>query len=251
MPGLALVTGGGSGIGAGVARRLAASGVTVALCDRDGNAAQNVRDEIAGAGGNAFAMQVDVTVENQVADFVSRAAKHGGRPTIAVACAGIAALGQVTDMDSGLFRKVVDVNLTGVFMLAKHAIPHLRAGGGSFVAIASDAGLNGFQGFAAYCASKHAVVGLVKSLALDHGPEGVRCNAICPGYVETPMLDQLLAELGGSREEAAKAVPLGSLAKVEDVAKLVAFVTSDAAAYINGAMIPLDGGGTAGPYIPV
>jgi meso-butanediol dehydrogenase / (S,S)-butanediol dehydrogenase / diacetyl reductase len=125
-----------------------------------------------------------------------------------VACAGIAATGTVVDTTTELSRKMIDVNLTGVFLFAKAIIPFLENGGGTFTAIASDAGLNGFQGYAAYCASKHAVSGLIKSMALDHGAKGVRCNAICPGYVEMPMLDQLLAEMGSAFDEAAKAVPL-------------------------------------------
>ena len=127
-----------------------------------------------------------------------------------MACAGIAATGTVVDTTTELSRKMIDVNLTGVFLFAKAIIPFLENGGGTFTAIASDAGLNGFQGYAAYCASKHAVSGLIKSMALDHG---VRCNAICPGYVETPMLDQLLAEMGSAFDEAAKAVPLARFAR--------------------------------------
>ena len=248
---VAIVTGGGSGIGRAVAVTFASQGIAVALCDLDGDAAGRTAADIAGAGGTAIAVTADVTNEDQIAGFVERAENDLGRPTIAVACAGIATTGQIPDMASEAFRKIVDVNLTGVFLLAKHTIPRLRRGGGTFTAIASDAGLNGFQGFGAYCASKHAVVGLVKALSLDHGPEGVRCNAICPGYVDTPMLDRLLVELGGTREEADAAVPLGRLASVDDVAALVSFVTSDAASYINGAMLSLDGGGVAGPYAPV
>lgn len=249
METIALVTGAGSGIGAGVARSLAAQGRFVALCDIDEAAAKSVQDEILAAGGKAISRKVDVTQEDQVASFVLWASEHG-RPSVTVACAGIAATGQIPEMDSDVFRRIIDVNLTGVFLLAKHAIPLLRQGGGSFVALASDAGLNGFQGFGAYCASKHAVLGLVKSLALDHGPENVRCNAICPGYVETPMLDALLTELGAAREDAQKAVPLGRLARVADVAELVSFLVSDKGGYINGAALSLDGGGAAGPYFP-
>ncbi len=247
---VAVLTGGGSGIGRAVAMKLASQGVAVALCDLDGDAAGRTAADIAAAGGTAIAVTADVTNEDEIAAFVERAENDLGRPTMAVACAGIATTGLIPDTASETFRKVVDVNLTGVFLLAKHTIPRLRRGGGTFTAIASDAGLNGFQGFGAYCASKHAVVGLVKSLALDHGPEGVRSNAICPGYVDTPMLDRLLVELGGTREEADAAVPLGRLASVDDVAELVSFVTSDAASYINGAMLSLDGGGVAGPYAP-
>lgn len=250
MTKLALVTGAGSGIGAGVARNLAAQGLVVALCDRNVTAAEMVQREILSGGGKAIARGVDVTQEGQVAEFVTWAAQHG-RPSVAVACAGVAATGQIPDMDTELFRHIIDVNLTGVFLLAKHSIPFLRVGGGSFVALASDAGLNGFQGFGAYCASKHAVLGLVKSLAMDHGPEGVRCNAICPGYVQTPMLDALLSELGVSREDADKAVPLGRLASVADVAALVSFLISDGGSYMNGAALSLDGGGAAGPYSPL
>lgn len=247
---VAVVTGGGSGIGRAVAMKLASHRSAIALCDVNADAARRTAADIAANGGTAIAVTVDVTNEDEVAAFVERAEKDLGRPDIAVACAGIATTGLIPDMASDTFRTIIDVNLTGVFLLAKHTIPRLRRGGGSFTAIASDAGLNGFQGFGAYCASKHAVVGLVKTLALDHGPEGVRCNAICPGYVDTPMLDRLLVELGGTRADASLAVPLGRLASVDDVAGLVSFVTSDAGSYINGAMLSLDGGGSAGPYAP-
>ena len=247
---ISVVTGAGSGIGAGVAMKLAARGSFIALADRNDDGVRATLEQIERAGGQGIAATVDVTDENQLAGFIQSVAKDFGRPSTAVACAGIAATGTVVDTSAELFRKMIDVNLTGVFLFAKAIIPFLENGGGTFTAIASDAGLNGFQGYAAYCASKHAVAGLVKSMALDHGPKGVRCNAICPGYVETPMLDQLLAEIGWAFDDAEKAVPLARFAKVDDVANLVDFVSSTLGGYINGALIPIDGGGSAGPFAP-
>lgn len=248
---VSIITGAGSGIGAAVAKKLAARGSFAALADRDEHAVLRCLEEVKAAGGSGMAGLVDVTDEEQVAAFVDRVVREAGRPTSAVASAGIAATGSVTEMPTSLFRQMIDVNLTGTFLLARHVIHHLEQGGGSFTAIASDAGLNGFQAYAGYCASKHAVVGLVKAMALDHGPKGVRSNAICPGYVETPMLDNLMSELGASTNDAAKGVPLARLAKADDVANLADFLTSEAGSYLNGAIIAIDGGGSAGPYQPV
>jgi meso-butanediol dehydrogenase/(S,S)-butanediol dehydrogenase/diacetyl reductase len=142
------------------------------------------------------------------------------------------------------------VNLTGVFLTARYAIPHLEAGGeASFVAVSSDAGIQGAAGFAAYCASKHGVIGLVKSLALDHGPRGVRCNAVCPGFVETPMAERIFADLPEQeRERWRGTVPLGRFGLPEEVAEAIAHLSSPQASYVNGHTYVIDGGGTAGYF---
>jgi meso-butanediol dehydrogenase / (S,S)-butanediol dehydrogenase / diacetyl reductase len=139
------------------------------------------------------------------------------------------------------------VNLTGVFQTARHTIPVMaRARDGAFVAIASDAGLRGSAECAAYVASKHGVVGLVRALAVDYGPVGIRSNAICPGFVETPMLDRIFTEQRPAPRAARQAqVPLGRFAAPTEVAELAAFLLSERGAYINGEAIRLDGGAGA------
>lgn len=246
----AIVTGAGSGIGAAAAATLASNGWSVALADLNGDDLAEVADRLRRQGLSVSAAKVDVTCEGDLLDLTKRTARDLGRLDTVVASAGVARIGLVTSMPLDDFEQMMNVNLRGVFLLARATMPHLEAGGGSFIAIASDAALNGFQGYAAYCASKHAVLGLIKALALDHGPAGVRSNAICPGYVETPMLDRLLPELSASRVAAERAIPLGRFARPEDIAGLVAFLASDAGAYINGAALPIDGGGAAGPYQP-
>jgi NAD(P)-dependent dehydrogenase (short-subunit alcohol dehydrogenase family) len=148
------------------------------------------------------------------------------------------------------WHKVIAVNLTGVFLTARHAIPVIaESGGGSFVAMSSDAGVQGASGFGAYCASKHGVIGLVRCLALDHGPQGVRCNAVCPGFVETPMAERIFAGTAPEEREAwRRTVPLGRFAQPEEVAASIAFLTSDEASFVNGQCYVLDGGATAGYF---
>lgn len=153
-------------------------------------------------------------------------------------------------MELEAWDRVIGVNLTGTFLTARHTIPAIESsGGGSFVAISSDAGLQGASGFGAYCASKHGVVGLVRSLALDHGPAGVRCNAVCPGFVETPMADRIFAGTEpDERHRWEETVPLGRFARPEEVAEVVAHLTSDQARYTNGITYSIDGGSTAGYF---
>lgn len=250
MPELIIVTGAGSGIGAAVAAKFASLGHPVALADIDGDAAKQMAKRLGSQGFAAASDQVDVTDCAAMEHFVTEQVDRFGRPEAAIACAGIAGTGLVTEMAPDQFDRIMAVNVKGVYSLARAVMPYLSRNGGSFTAIASDAAINGFQGYAAYCASKHAVAGMIKVLALDHGPSGVRCNAICPGYVETPMLDRLLKELPGNRSDYEEAVPLGRFATPEDVANLAIFLAGDASRYLNGAIIPLDGGGSAGPFQP-
>ncbi|WP_081770549.1 MULTISPECIES: SDR family NAD(P)-dependent oxidoreductase [unclassified Mesorhizobium] len=199
-------------------------------------------------GATPVQFEADVTQSQHLRQIVGEVERAGDRIGNVVACAGVAAVGSVVDMDEASFDRIIAVNLKGMFLLAKCALPHLMQGAGGFVAIASDAGTQGAQGYAAYCASKHAVVGLIKCMALDHGPQGVRNNAICPGFVETPMPDRLFSETPDDRSFYAKAIPLGRFARPDDVAELASFLTSPESAYINGAILAIDGGSTAGYF---
>ena len=250
MAELVVVTGAGSGIGAAVARKFAGLGHPVALADVNLAAAEAVAGDLVSRGQRAVAGGVDVTDPSAVASFVDEQVHRFGAPAAAVACAGISGIGLVTDMPPDEFDRIVAVNLKGVYCLARSVLPHMAQGGGSFIAIASDAGYYGFQGFAAYCASKHGVIGLIKAMALDHGPAGIRCNAICPGNADTPLLDRLLQQMPGERGEYENAVPLGRFASPDDVANLAAFLASEAGSYISGSVLPIDGGGAAGPFTP-
>ena len=245
----AIVTGATSGIGRAVAVRLAKRGAAVAVLGRNAAAAQQVAAELVDAGGVAFVAQADVSNAGQVQAAVSRfVAEYGGIDTV-VASAGIALTGHVTDCDLADWDRLMATNLNGVFYLARYTIPELLKSRGTFTAISSDAGVQGACGYAAYCASKHAINGLIKCLALDYGSKGVRCNSVCPGFVETPMAEQLLTGASAEEVEFYKGiVPIGRFARPDEVAAAVAHLSSAEASYVNGMIYNLDGGSTAGFY---
>lgn len=230
--------------------QLSARGASVALFDLAEDKVEATAAAIEARGGRALPLHGDVGDDRAVGHAVAEAVSRLGALTTTVACAGIAVTGTVCDISLADWQRTLQVNLTGVFLTARHAIPHLvEAGGGAFTAISSDAGVQGAEGFAAYCASKHGVVGLIRCLALDHGPQGVRANAVCPGFVETPMADQIFDGTGPEvRGYYAATVPLGRFARPEEVAAAVAHLTSADAAYTNGMTYVIDGGATAGYF---
>jgi meso-butanediol dehydrogenase/(S,S)-butanediol dehydrogenase/diacetyl reductase len=246
LPGTVVVTGAASGIGAAVARSLRRRGTAVIALDRDIDGLTAWQHDHAG-GGAVEVFQADVTDGLRLGAIFEKIGRECQLDGV-VHCAGVARTGTVMEMDEATFDFVVDVNLKGTFLVAKYAMPLLAKRGGSFTAIASDAGTQGASGYAAYCASKHGAVGLIKAMALDHGPQGVRCNAICPGFVETPMLEGLFADNPSDRAYYERTVPLGRFAQPDDVAELAAFLSSPSGAYLNGAVIALDGGSTAGYF---
>lgn len=242
------LTGAGSGIGRASAFALADRGAALALFDLSEVGLAETAAALRDADADVFARAGDVSDPEAVERAVAEAETTLGPLSGAVACAGVEALGTIPEMDLADWHRVVSVNLTGVFHTARYAIPKIvDAGGGPFVAMSSDAGIQGAAGFGAYCATKHGVIGLVKSLALDHGPQGVRCNAVCPGFVETPMADRIFADLPPEeRERWQQTVPLGRFASPQDVAAAIAHLTSDQAGYVNGHAYVVDGGATAG-----
>jgi NAD(P)-dependent dehydrogenase (short-subunit alcohol dehydrogenase family) len=247
---VALVTGAASGIGRAVARLLAEDGAAVAIVDVDGPASRAVADEIAGAGGTACSVRADVTnasdCERAVRDTVARF----GRLDIVVNNAGIIRRASVVETTEEEWDRVMDANVKSVFLVSKHAMPHLvRGGGGAIVNVSSGWGLVGGRRAASYCASKGAVVLLTKAMALDHASDRVRVNCVCPGDTDTPMLRNEAAQLGrtvdGFLAEAA-ARPLGRIGRPEDAAQAVLYLVSDASAFVTGTTLVVDGGGLAG-----
>ncbi|UGS34373.1 SDR family NAD(P)-dependent oxidoreductase [Capillimicrobium parvum] len=246
---VAFVTGAGSGIGAAVATRLAARGAATVLFDVSRDGLDRTSTAILAAGGDAMPIGGDVSDDDSVAAAVGAALDRYGALDTVVTCAGIEGdIVPVADMTVQNWRRVLDVNLTGTFLTARHTIPSLvERGGGSFVAVSSDGGVKGTEGFGAYCASKHGVVGLVRCLALEYARRGVRSNAVLPGFIETPMSDRFLSGLEPAEiDRFLAAVPAGRFGKPEEVAAAIAFLASDESAYTNGHLYVMDGGTSAG-----
>lgn len=248
---VAFVTGAAGGIGAATAVAMAAEGARVVVADvQDGSATV---DRIAAAGGAALAVLCDVSDPAQVEAAVGAAVERFGSLDTLVNDAGISggsSLLHETDVETWL--QVLAVNLTGPFLCTRAAMPHLLASGrGRIVNVASTYGLVGAPMAPAYCASKGGVVNLTRQLAVDYSPQGVRVNAICPGYVDTDM-GGYRASLGpeGSgeadarREAAAAQQPIGRQAEADEVARVAVFLVSDESSFMTGAIVPVDGGCT-------
>lgn len=249
----AFVTGAGSGIGRAVALRLASRGDSMALFDRsaDGLAETVAKVDEGGHEGAAIALVGDVGSDEDVTAAFAQTADQLGPLDAVVACAGIEVTGAIPEMAIEDWHRVVSVNLTGVFLTARHGIRALRERGGSFVAISSDGGVQGSSEWGAYCATKHGVIGLVRCLALDHGREGIRANCVCPGLTSTPMADRVLADSADpAAEEQAwtRLVPAGRLGRPEEIAGAVAFLTSEDSSFVSGHSLVADGGATAGYF---
>ena len=248
---VALVTGAGLGIGRAAATELAGRGYAVGLLDRSADGIAETAQAITAAGGTSQQLLADVTDSGQVAAAVAGLAERHGRLDAVAACAGIEVLGDVITTDEPAWRRALDVNVTGVFLTAKHIMPLLLNSGGAFVAVASDAGVTGAQGYSPYAASKHAVVGLIRCMALDFGARGVRSNVVCPAFVETPMAGRIFADSpAGEYDFYQAAVPLGRFAQAQEIARAIAHLLSAEASYTNGLVYNIDGGATAGYYRP-
>lgn len=243
---VALVTGGGSGIGRASARRLAAEGARVVIADLDGAAGERVVKEIAEAGGEAFACRVDCATPEGNDEMVRRTLDAWGALDVAYLNAGIARGSSIRGGDLAVWDEVIAVNLRGVFLGMRAVIePMIARGGGSIVCTASVAGLRGGRHMPSYYASKHGVVGLVKAAACEFAPHRVRVNAVCPGVIDTPILGpahgvKTVTDLLG------RGHLLGRVGQPEEVAALVSFLASDQAGFITGVAYPVDGGMTAG-----
>ena len=245
--GTVLVTGAASGIGRAVAVRLAADGYRVAATDRDAGGLCQTMDLLSRDG--HVSSVVDVTDLASLKAAVEHQTDDDRPLRGVVAVAGIEVLGDVLDLEPSEWQRSLDVNLTGVFNTAKACMPSLVEEGGSFVAMASDAGHLGAQGYSAYCAAKHGVIGLIKAMALDYGPQGVRSNAIAPSFVQTPMADRIFENDEEEMRHYAGTIPMGRFASAEEVAGVTAHLLGDDASYSNGMVYKVDGGSTAGYFV--
>ncbi len=243
-----LVTGGGSGIGAAVARALTGAGHRVAICGRRADALAEVA-----ASTGAVDLACDISDEAAVASLVQAVVDRFGQLDGLVLNAGTIVPGGVADLSIDDWQQMVSINLTGAFLVAKAALPHLLAQRGSVVSVASVAALRAAAEMGGYAATKAGLAMLTQSLAVDHAHQGLRANVVCPGWTVTEMADEEMTAFGGPRgldvrsayDLVTALVPQRRPATADEVAAVVTWLLSDAASYVNGAVIPVDGAASA------
>lgn len=241
---IALITGAGSGIGRASALTFAREGAKVAVADKLVDGGRETVRMVEAAGGTASFIEVDVSDAASVEAMVNATVETYGRIDCAYNNAGIE--GQVAPTDSyadDMFDRVIAVNLTGVWLCMKYEIPRLlEQGGGAIVNTASGAGLIGVAGLSAYVASKHGVIGLTKTAALEYAKSGIRVNAVCPGLIQTPMVERLTADQPQLGEALVAMEPVGRTGRPEEIAESVVWLCSDAASFVTGHAMSVDGG---------
>lgn len=244
---VALVTGAGSGMGLATARAFAEAGAAVVLADVNPDTIKQAADALTGAGHRALAVACDVTEEDSVAAAVAAAVDTFGRLDMAFNNAGI----QVPPCDAAdepaeVFDRAQAINLRGVWACMKHELAAMRdQGSGAIVNCSSLGGLVGIPGRAAYHASKHGVIGLTRSAALEYAPRGIRINAVCPGTIATPMVTDMIDKGELDRDAAIADQPINRLGEPEEIAAAVLWLASSGASFIVGVALPVDGGYTA------
>jgi NAD(P)-dependent dehydrogenase (short-subunit alcohol dehydrogenase family) len=244
---VALVTGAAGGMGLDTARAFATAGAAVVLADIDGDAARSAAAELTEAAYDALGLMCDVADEDQVAALVDRTVETYGRLDMAFNNAGIMLpLTDAADEPAEAFDRVNGINLRGVWACMKHELRVMREqGSGAIVNCSSLGGLVGNPGRAAYHATKHGVLGLTKSAALEYAPRGVRINAVCPGTIETPMVADMIASGELLVDDAVAGQPIGRLGRGDEIASAVLWLCSPGASLVVGVSLPVDGGYTA------
>ncbi len=247
---IVVVTGAGSGIGQATALEFAIKGFTVVGCDVSADGLESSRAML--PQGTFHAQTVDVRNEGHIRALFEYVQSLSLPLHAVAACAGVARTSSLHSIEREDWDSMMDVNVTAVWLTAKYAMPiFLSQQKGAFVAVGSDASVRGATGYGVYCASKHAVLGLVRCMALDYGHLGIRSNLVCPGFVQTPMMTKLFAEAedpAGAMQDYAKEIPLGRFAQPAEIAKVIYHLASEEASYTNGAVYNVDAGVTAGHF---
>jgi len=239
----AIVTGAGTGIGRACALALAREGAQVVLVGRRENLLDDLAREI---GNSAFVVAADVTAKDGIARVIEQTVAHFGGINILLNNAGVLHIGTVEQITEEQWDETFNVNVRGLWLLSRAVLPHMRkAGGGSIINMASVLGINGARNRASYAPSKGAVLLLTKSMALDHGPENIRVNAICPSFIETDLTASVISKAPNPqtvRQERIAVHPLGRLGQPEDIAGLAVYLASDESSWVTGTAFPVDGG---------
>lgn len=251
---VAMITAGAAGMGAACVRKFIAQGARVVIADIDSDAAQALLADLAGQ--PVYFRRVDVTVLEEVEEAIAAVVRDHGRIDILHNHAGLALPGTVTELSPEDWRRVFAVTIDSVFHGCRTAIPHMRRqGGGAIINTASSSGLHGDLGLTAYNAAKAAVINLTRSMAIAHAREGIRINAVCPGPIAGTSLNGAFGLITGPLAEWEAAIPAGRLGRESEVAEAVAFLASDAASFIIGHALVVDGGlsvqaGQPAMYLP-
>jgi NAD(P)-dependent dehydrogenase (short-subunit alcohol dehydrogenase family) len=242
---VAVVTGGASGLGEAIVNRLTGDGYRVVVADIDEPRGQQVSDNLVAAGRRCDAMTVDVTSEGEVAACFDAVVEKHGRLDALVCSAAVETRASVVDCADDEWQRVLDINLKGPFLCMKHGIPPIaRSGGGAVVLLGSVLGVIGSPGYAAYCASKGALNNLAKQAAIEHAPDDVRVNVVSPSATDTGLFARVAARSDdpeGMMAMVARNTPMKRLGSASEVAATVAFLCSPGAAFMSGAVLPLDG----------
>jgi NAD(P)-dependent dehydrogenase (short-subunit alcohol dehydrogenase family) len=241
-----VVTGAASGLGREVARLFATEGARVVVADVNEEGAEAVAGEIGDAGGTAVSQPCDVTAEDQVEAALDRSESEWGGLDFMINNAGVQLEKPLDETTNEEYDWVFDVNVRGVFWGCKHAVTRMRkSGGGTIVNTASALSLVSDPFLPVYTASKHAVLGLTRSVGVAYAADGIRCNCVCPGDMQTPMIERYWEATGDpekAREEMASMYPAGQIGQPAEVARAILFLASDEASYVNGAFMQVDGG---------
>jgi len=244
----AVITGGGAGIGEAIVRAFTREGASVVIADLNPTAAQAIADELNADGKSANVVECDVSNGASVEAAVAKAAEYLGGVDTLVNDAGWGRAGKLLDTSEEDWDRMIDINMKGAFLVSKHTLPHLLAsGGGNIVNMGSVAGVVGVKDRLAYCASKGGIISLTRAIALDYVEQGLRCNSISPGTVNTPWVDRMVSQFPDPEATRASMVarqPMGRLGEPWEIAEAAVYLASDQSGFITGTNLMIDGGMT-------